>query len=361
MKHIVCFHLFNDYSGSPKVLKVVLQRMLDKGYQVDLVTSTSGVLDELQQYPNLRKHTYSYSFSATPIVTMLRYFGVQLLTFFWAFRWLLQKNVVFYINTLLPVAPALAGRLMRKKVVYHYHENATVKGCFYRILATVMQRLAHRIICVSHYQASFLRRKKGIRVVPNALPQSFVDRLIPMPEEAFGRKRILMLGSLKKYKSPLEFIELANLLPQYSFEMVINDTLENIDSFIKEHQLNIGANLIIYPRQNDVVPFYNRASLVLNLSNKDMAIETFGLTALEAMSAALPVIVPTVGGIAEMVENGTNGYQIDVQNMHKIEEMILKIMSDKKLYLHLSNNALKYSAQYREKKMIDDIENILNV
>mgnify|MGYP001048397109 FL=1 len=47
MKHIVCFHLFNDYSGSPKVLKMVLQGILDKGYRVDLISSKGGVLDEL--------------------------------------------------------------------------------------------------------------------------------------------------------------------------------------------------------------------------------------------------------------------------------------------------------------------------
>ena len=47
MKHIICFHLFNDYSGSPKVLKMVLQGILDKGYEVDLITSKGGVLDEL--------------------------------------------------------------------------------------------------------------------------------------------------------------------------------------------------------------------------------------------------------------------------------------------------------------------------
>ena len=38
MKHIICFHLFNDYSGSPKVLKTVLEGLLRKSYRVDLVT-----------------------------------------------------------------------------------------------------------------------------------------------------------------------------------------------------------------------------------------------------------------------------------------------------------------------------------
>lgn len=200
---------------------------------------------------------------------MLRYCMVQLYTFFLSFRWLFRKNTVFYINTLLPAGPALAGRLMGKRVVYHYHENAFVKGGFYKLLAGVMQKLAHKIICVSAYQASFLHRKVEVTVIPNALPLEFTGRLIPNKEAAFERKRILMLGSLKLYKSPLEFICLAQQLPQFAFELIVNDTQENIDLFITEHKVNISKNLTIYPRQSDVAPFYNRASLVLNLSNKN--------------------------------------------------------------------------------------------
>lgn len=355
MKHIVCFHLFNDYSGSPKVLKMVLEGMLRKGYRIDLVSSKGGVLDELLSYENLHKHTYPYRFSNNPVMTMLRYCAVQVYTFLLAFRWLFPKNVVFYINTLLPVSPALTGRLMGKRVVYHYHENAFVKGAFYKTLAFFMQKLAHEIICVSAYQASFLQRKKGVTVIPNALPQEFVGRLKPDKEAAFEQKRVLMLGSLKLYKSPLEFISLAKQLPQFTFELVVNDTQENINLFITEQKINISKNLTIYPRQNDVVPFYNRASLVLNLSNKNMFIETFGLTALEAMSAGLPVIVPTEGGIAEMVEDGVNGYKIDVQNLNSIAECIDHMLSNRELYTKLSDNALRYAEKYNADAMIDGI------
>lgn len=313
MRHIVCFHLYNDYSGSPKVLKMVLEGMLRKGYRIDLVSSKGGALDELLHYPNLQKHSYPYRFSSNGAVTMLRYCLVQLYTFFLSFRWLFRKDVVFYINTLLPAGPALAGRLMGKRVIYHYHENAFVKGSFYKLLAGVMQKLAHEIICVSAYQASFLPRKERVTVIPNTLPKEFASRLKPNKEAAFERKRILMLGSLKLYKSPLEFTSLAQQLQQFAFELIVNDTQKNIDLFITEHKVNISKNLTIYPRQSDVAPFYNRASLVLNLTNKKQAVETFGLTALEAMSAGLPVIVPTEGGIAEMVEDGVNGYKIDVQ------------------------------------------------
>ncbi len=245
MKHIVCFHLFNDYSGSPKVLKMVLEGMLRKGYRIDLVSSKGGVLDELLSYENLHKHTYPYRFSNNPAVTMLRYCVVQLYTFLLAFRWLFHKEVVFYINTLLPVGPALAGRLMGKRVVYHYHENAFVKGTFYKTLAFFMQKLAHEIICVSAYQASFLQRKKGVTVIPNALPKEFTDKLIYAPDAAFDRKTVLMLSSLKDYKGIREFIQLSQRLPEYKFVLVINDTQDSIDKYLCDNNLtNINNGVI---------------------------------------------------------------------------------------------------------------------
>lgn len=237
MKHIVCFHLFNDYSGSPKVLKTVLNGLLDRGYAVDLVSSRGGVLDELA-HPNLkRKFTYRYRFSSNPAVTLLRYATIQVYTFFVAFRYLFSKNVVFYINTILPVGAALAGWLTGKKVVYHYHENAFVKGRFYRFLAWAMQKMAAEIICVSAYQASFLKRKKHVRVVPNALPSEFMAQLHPDPASAFERKTVLMLSSLKEYKGTREFIKLAADLPQFKFVLVINDTQENIDKYLNNNTL----------------------------------------------------------------------------------------------------------------------------
>ena len=214
---------------------------------------------------------------------------------------------------------------------------------------------AHKIICVSQYQRSFLGRKRGVCIIPNALPKEFTNRLHPDAEAAFGRQTVLMLSSLKEYKGTREFIELANRLPQYKFVLVINDVQENIDSFLYKYNIFCSQNLIIYPRQNNVVSFYNEASIVINLTDKKLAVETFGLTALEAMSAGLPVIVPTEGGIAEMVTDGENGYKIDVQDLNKIVEYIHLLLSDQELYNKLSNNASAYSRNFNIDKMTESI------
>lgn len=357
-KRIVCFHLFNDYSGSPKVLHNLLSGLLDRGYKIDLVTTQGGVLDRLDS-PNLQRHTYSYAFSINPIVTMARYTWAQIITFVMALRYAFRKDTIFYINTILPLGPALAGRLTGKRVIYHYHENAFVKGSFYRTLAKAMQRLAHNIICVSSYQASYLSRKKNVDIIPNALPEEFVSRLRPDPSSAFDRHTILMLSSLKAYKGTHIFIRLASALPQFRFVLVINDTIEAIDSWIEAGSIAIPANLTIHPRTSDVVPFYNNSSLVVNLSDPRLFIETFGLTALEAMSCALPVIVPTQGGIAEMVSDNVNGFKIDCNDTQLLNQTITTLLTDRKNYERIAGNALAYSRSFSRDAMIERICNVL--
>ena len=359
MKNIVCFHLFNDYSGSPQVLRTVIEGLLEKGYHIDLVTSRGGVLDELMGKNNLCLRQYDYKFARNVAVRAMRYVWVQLIVFFIALGYMFKKDTVIYINTILPVGAALGGRLACKKVVYHYHENAHAKSTAYRILAKIMQLIASDIICVSQYQRSFLRRKTRVHITPNALKKEFTDKLVPDSERAFENQRVLMLGSLKAYKGTDEFIALARSMNNFRFELVINDSQENIDNYMKKKNIIQPKNLTIHPRQEDVAPFYNRASLVLNLTNRKYAIETFGLTALEAMTAGLPVIVPTVGGIAEMVTDGENGFRIDSQDCEKIEQHIEKILRNKFFFVNLSNKALDKSRLYDAGHMVNNIANIL--
>ena len=353
-KRLIYVHLYNDFSGSPKVLSNVIKRSLEKSSKnevVEIITSnTEGALSELKQLPNVKFHTYSYSFSTNKIVTFCRYCRVQIYTFFFAFKYLFSKDTAFYINTILPVAPALAAKIMGKKVIYHYHENAFIKSSFYRFLCRCMEALASEIICVSKYQASFLKRQNNVRVVYNSLSDSFLSNLHPDVEVAFSRKIVLMIASLKEYKGVVEFVQIASALTSYCFVLVINDTQNNIDKFFIDRKVTIPQNLSIYPRQDSVTHFYNEASLLVNLSDKNRFIETFGMTVLEAMSAALPVIVPTVGGVAELVDDGVNGYKIDVQHLDEIIKKISEIFESQTLYSQLAENALKASEKINSSK-----------
>jgi glycosyltransferase involved in cell wall biosynthesis len=227
------------------------------------------------------------------------------------------------------------------------------------MLARAMKMLASKIICVSEYQRTMLKKEKNVLVIPNALDERFLQGVHPDADRTYGYKTILMLATLKLYKGIREFIALAERLPEYRFRLVLNNSENEINQFINHEKLKITDNMTLMARVEDVAPLYNEASIVLNLTNKNYVIETFGLTVVEAMSAGLPVIVPTVGGIAEMVEDGWNGYKIDVQNLHKIAEHIDLMLNDRKLYKRLSGNALEFSKRFNEKTMVETVIKLL--
>lgn len=352
-KKIICFHLLNDYSGSPKVLDYVLRGLLIKGVKIDLYTSKGGILDSLDGLDGIRYFYNGYYFK-TGFFQIIRFLWYQFYFFLASFKYIGKENHLFYINTLLPVGATLAAFLMRKKIIYHYHENAEIKGIFYRLLRRLMCICASKIICVSDYQASRLSSNKKI-VIPNALPKGFENQC----SENSNAKNILMISSLKKYKGVLEFFELSRICPQCKFELVLNAEQKEIVDFIETESITLNDNIRIYARQKDVKPFYQQASILLNLSNPNLFIETFGLTVIEAMAFGVPAIVPKVGGIAELIEDGVNGFKVDVLDIYEIKERILEIIVNNDVYYAFSDAARRASKRYVYDNMINNVYKVL--
>lgn len=356
--NIACFHLFNDFSGSPIILRTVLKGLLRKGYHITLRTSRGGILGSLHD-ENLRRSYYFYRFSRRPLVTMARYAWVQCHSFFYAFRFAGEKDCIFYINTLLPVGPALAGRLMGKRVVYHYHENAWIKGRVYKTLSRMMRWIASDIICVSDYQRRTLLDNRKVTIVPNAVSDSFMSRAHVDEESAFKRQTVLMACSCKKYKGVDVFFRIAERLPQYHFQLVLNESPDKVTKFLKELNVHPLQNTTVESSTDDMASVYARATLLLNLSDRTQFIETFGMTVAEAMCFGLPCIVPIVGGISELVQEGENGYHVDSHDTELLAERIRSLLTDYDRYCLMSRKAAVASQKYKESEMVDAIHRLL--
>lgn len=355
-KKMIAFHQLNDYSGSPKVLSMTINALLEEGYDIDLVTTKGGCLDRIQS-PRLKVHYFPYRFSPNKVATLFRSFISQIYMLYYGLRY--GKGKLFLINTIMPTSGALAGKLLRQKVVYHYHENAFLKGLYYKAKAKIMLKLADTIICVSNYQKSFLPQKSNITVIPNALLKEHKDKLKLHTEKGFESKKILLVSSLRSYKGVTLFAQLAQEMPDYNFVLVASATESEIQNYFRSENVEVPSNLEIFPQQKDVTPFYNNAGLLVNLSNKDYVVETFGLTVIEAMAAGVPVIVPDEGGIVELVNDGKNGFIVDVRDIEILKHTIKEIFSNKENYAHLSHNAILFTDNYSENAFKDKIIKVI--
>jgi glycosyltransferase involved in cell wall biosynthesis len=334
MKKILFIHLFNDRSGSPKVLSQTIKVLKEEGYETELIRSKhkNGFLNAIAD----KEHILFYKRSENKFVTFFYYGVSQILLFFQCLKYW-NKDVVFYVNTMMPFGAALAGKLMSKKVIYHVHETSLRPKILKTFLRSIISLTANKIIFVSKYlqEVESFQNKKQI-VIYNALEMQKNAKKDKKSDEF----NLLMICSLKKYKGVNEFIQLAKFFineKNIKLTLVLNATKEEINKYFKD--IKVTHNITVYERQIDLSQFYKDADILLNLSRIDEWIETFGLTIVEGMEYGLPAIGPSVGGPLEVVRDNLDGFCISSYDIDKIAEKIRFLMNNKNEYLKFSENA----------------------
>jgi glycosyltransferase involved in cell wall biosynthesis len=349
---ILFIHLYNNFTGSPNVLSNIINE-LKKEHSIILVTNrVDGFLS------NIHNIEYNFYTETTIKHPFIKWFIYQVRTGIkvWKHR---NETTIIYCNTIYPLGAGLIGKLLNKKVIYHLHEVTITPIIFRKFAVFCVGKIANRIIVVSNFVKSYLLFSKNTIVIPNSIGNNFLQDI--EPHQRSKRFTILMLSSLNvKNKGIDTFIKLCKLLPTLHFELVISDAIENIENELGKDSFLI-KNLTIHSTQKNTHQFYKKAHLLLNLSNPNFFIETFGLTVLEGMYYGLPAIVPNIGGITDLVNNGINGYCVDTSSVEVVKNIILAIKDNKELYEKLSNNALKQSVKYSTSRVIEDLKKNLRL
>lgn len=353
---VIAVHLYNDYSGSPLIFSQWLQHAVRKGNEIILHTSnTKGKLDQVLVH---KRVGFDYRPSKIKLLTLAKFLWVQVLLFC-RILFVSPKNTTVYVNTILPFGAILAAWVRRIPVICHIHEVSVKPRLLNGFLQGVARRFSNQMVFVSEYVANSSNAPyHKASVVPNSLSPEFKSLMIsPLKRVQNSSFTVLMLASVKTYKGLAQYLQLAQTLPQIEFELVLNGSESDIESFFGSN--NIPQNLLIWPAQKDVHPFYQRADLVLNLSLPDQWIETFGMTALEAMAYEIPVIVPYIGGIAELVIDGSCGYHCDPYSIDVLKEQILKLQNDPELYSKMAASAKERESEYSFRDFASNIDQIV--
>lgn len=334
MKEVLFFHPQNDFSGSTRVLANVIETEYS-GRNISVITfnKTKGFLSIIQNVNIIPVKELRFKNKRIPLFTSIAW----RLYAFWLSLKYGRKYDTFYINTILPYYAAIAGRLLHKNIIYHIHEKFVIKSSGIKFAEYILKNAKAKHIFVSEYVKKQYKLTGENIVKYNKLSPSFMKEVKYNPIEQRSRKNIIMMASLLKAKGLFTFVEVARMMPEYSFVLVISSNKKNIDDFF---HCDIPANLHLYPVQQNIHPFLHSSDLILNLSIPSEWIETFGMTILEAMAYGIPAIVPNVGGPTEIVEDGYNGYCIDVTNTSLVSDTIKKVLEKEDEYTRLSNNAL---------------------
>jgi glycosyltransferase involved in cell wall biosynthesis len=92
-------------------------------------------------------------------------------------------------------------------------------------------------------------------------------------------------------------------------------------------ELALDVQIHFAGRQDNVVPYYQAASLMVHASRR----ESFGLAIVEAMSCELPVVATKSAGPNETIGDGTTGALVDSEDLEALVDSILRYVDDEDL------------------------------
>lgn len=359
---IVFSHLLNDYSGSPRVLYSTIQALKSSQDTLLFIGSQgTGIVDQA----GVPTRRYWYRRSRFRIVTLFTYMISQL-----GLYWKLSRahdipsGAIVFVNTLLPFAAMIWGRLTGRIVIVHVHEVSISPYPLRKLLTYCASRCADRLLYVSADHLSRLTINEAVsRIVFNPIDQAMQIKQAasrPYAPRRSGRFEVLMLTSLKRYKGLEEFMWLAKGLRDRNdigFTLVLNAEDDEVAAFVRRHAAS--ENVTIHARTHDPAAFYITADLVLNLSRVDEWIETFGLTILEAMAFGIPVVVPPIGGPAEIVTDGKEGLYIDSRDGAALRDAVHSLADDPERMMGMSRAASRRAADFSFDSYARQLRNVI--
>jgi phosphatidylinositol alpha-1,6-mannosyltransferase len=161
--------------------------------------------------------------------------------------------------------------------------------------------------------------------------------------------RILYVGRLVRSKGIDDLIEsykiVSERIPQSTL-VIVGDGPERgrLESLV--HELDLSTSVVFKGtlRGEKLDEEYANCTVFAMASKRvpdDPAIETFGLTLVEALMHGKPVVGTFLGGIPEIVENGVNGLLVSEGQPRELADALVRILTDRDLACKLRQNALE--------------------
>jgi len=161
------------------------------------------------------------------------------------------------------------------------------------------------------------------------------------------------------HATPIIFKKFPNIKIKIIGRVDDKNYLKKIQKLIKELDCIQNIEFVGPIAHNDLVKWYNLCKIfVLTSKTEEQSIVT-----LEAMACGKPVVVTKVGALPEFIEDGSNGFLIDLKQPEELAEKITFLMNDeelrKKIGIQARNTIVeKFSWEHYISKLTDIFHNI---
>lgn len=267
----------------------------------------------------------------------------------------LKPDIIHLHSTKAGLIGRMAALITRTPAVFTAHGWAFTEGVKLSrkaaaiITECISASFTKRIITVSRYDEKIANKwligvKNKTLTIENGIPDICKQR----QNKNSGRIRVTMVARFAPQKDHHSLIRAVALLSDIELVLVGDGPLVD-ESKALVGELNISDRVQFLGSRSDIPEILAQSDAFALISNY----EGFPISTLEAMRAALPVIVTDVGGAAESVIPGITGFVVPKGDIEAIANSLITLVNDSERRKSMGRASRKHFLnKYQEKDMV---------
>jgi len=188
----------------------------------------------------------------------------------------------------------------------------------------------------------------AIEVIPNFVDPAIYSRRASLcARDALlrpGEKLVMHISNFRPVKRVGDVVRIFHRLQREvpARLILVGDGPDRAEASFEAESLGIQDRVVFLGKQDSVAELLACADLFLLPSSS----ESFGLVALEAMAAGVPVIASEVGGVPEVVIQGETGFLAPVGDILSMAEAGIAVLRNPELWSEISLNARQRAVEH---------------
>ena len=194
---------------------------------------------------------------------------------------------------------------------------------------------------------------KDIKVIPNFIDLKKPNEIILCKRSVMAKPNELIVTHISNFRKVKRvddvvrvFYGIQQQLPAKLIMVGDGPERETADQLCKD--LGIKSKVLFLGNTSDI----DRILCMSDLFLLPSASESFGLSALEAMAAGVPVVSSNAGGLSEVNEEGVSGYLCPIGDVATMAARAIYILEDTTRLAQFKKGARKVAERFDENKII---------